>query len=143
MALQERIQSLFDDYKKNVNPKFNQADFARAVGVSRATVTDWLNGTTKTINGEKAHDVAKLFNANAEYVQTGKGSKYKELSKDEAEKSIIKVIEMATASINSKKPDMSKEDRIKAISLCLMHYSLNSLITEEELTKMIDKVLPL
>lgn len=143
MSLQERINELFNHYVEYVDPEFNKAAFARAVGVSRPTVTDWMNGTTKTINGEKAHAVAKLFNANAEYVQTGKGEKYKKRRLDNAQADIQKVIDMATASINARMPAMSREDRIKAISLCLMHYSLNSSVPDDELQTMIDRALPM
>lgn len=143
MSLQERINFLFDEYKKNVDPEFTRAEFARRVDVSRATVTTWMNGETQTINGEKAHNVARVFNANAEYVQTGKGPKYRPAGKSEAEKAIEKVIRLATASIDARRPAMSRDDRIKAISLCLMHYSLNSAISDAELEALVDKFLPL
>lgn len=142
MSLKDRINELFDDYVREKDPAFCRADFARAVKVSRATVTDWMNGTTQTINGEKAHEVAKFFNVNAEYVQTGKGKKYPDRKMSEAEKAIEKVVAFATDSIDKRMPDMSRDDRIKAISLCLMHYSLNTAIPDDELQKMIDKVLP-
>jgi phage repressor protein C with HTH and peptisase S24 domain len=74
MTLQERINSLFTDQPSKTN-----ADLARFVGCSRATVTDWRNGKTKKIEGANAYKVASFFAADPEWVQTGKGEPYKKI----------------------------------------------------------------
>lgn len=68
MSLQERIERLFKE-----NPTIKNADLARAIKVSRATITDWRLGKTKTINGANAFALANYFKVNAEWLQTGKG----------------------------------------------------------------------
>jgi len=72
MTLQERINDLFKEH-----PKKKNADLARFVGCSRATVTDWRNGNTKKIDGENAYKVAAYFSVNPEWVLAGKGPKQK------------------------------------------------------------------
>lgn len=72
MTLQDRINELFDDSTGATN-----AQLARFVGCSRATVTDWRNGKTKTIEGENAYKVAEFFgDIEPFWVQTGKGKKH-------------------------------------------------------------------
>ncbi len=71
MALHNRINELFTD-----KPSAKNIELAKFCKVSRATVTDWRNGNTKTINGDNAFSVARFFGANPEWVQNGKGEKY-------------------------------------------------------------------
>jgi len=71
MSLQERINELFSE-----NPQHKPADLARFLGISRAAVSDWLSGKTKTIAGHNAIGVAKYFHVNFEWVQSGKGKKH-------------------------------------------------------------------
>lgn len=73
MSLTDRINQLFDEQKDKKN-----ADLARFVGCSRATVTDWRNGKTKKIDGDNAYKVAEFFNVSPEWLQTGKGQKTKQ-----------------------------------------------------------------
>jgi len=70
MALNDRINDLFAE-----NPTRKNAELARFCGVSRATVTDWRNGKTKTIEGDNAINVAKFFGVRSDWVQNGKGKK--------------------------------------------------------------------
>jgi SOS-response transcriptional repressor LexA len=72
MALHNRINELFTD-----KPSAKNIELSKFCKVSRATVTDWRNGNTKTINGDNAFSVARFFGANPEWVQNGKGEKYK------------------------------------------------------------------
>jgi phage repressor protein C with HTH and peptisase S24 domain len=67
MSLQERINQLFEE-----NPDKSQSDLSRFVGVSRATVSDWRSGKTKSINSENAFKTGTFFNVSPEWLVTGK-----------------------------------------------------------------------
>lgn len=70
MTLQERINDLL-----NGPPKKKAIDLARYAGISRATVSAWVNGKTLAMDGETAFKVARFFTVNAEWVLSGKGKK--------------------------------------------------------------------
>ena len=123
--------------------ELTQEALAAIVGVGKSSVCQWENGTTKNLIGPNLTNAAIALDVTEKWLLTGKGQKHRTKSSSEAEKAIEKVISMATISINEHMPDMSRDDRIKAISLCLMHYSLNTAISDEDLQKMIEKVLPL
>lgn len=72
MSLQDRINELFAMDR----PEAKNAELARYCHVSRGAVTDWRNGQTQTINGDNAHNVARFFGVNSEWVQNGKRPKY-------------------------------------------------------------------
>jgi phage repressor protein C with HTH and peptisase S24 domain len=67
MSLKERIREAMG--------KMTQAELARAASVTDATVTFWLNGTTKSINGEKAVLLERATGYRANWLITGKGPK--------------------------------------------------------------------
>ncbi|WP_052019427.1 helix-turn-helix domain-containing protein [Pelistega indica] len=51
-----------------------QVDIAHAVGVSPASVNDWLSGKSQNIRGENLVRVAKLLRVDANWLATGFGS---------------------------------------------------------------------
>lgn len=67
MGLSERI--------REVMGKMSQADLARMAGVTDATVTFWLDGTTKSIKGEKAVLLERGTGYRASWIISGKGPK--------------------------------------------------------------------
>lgn len=68
------MSSLSDRIREAMG-KMSPADLARSAEVTPATVTFWLNGTTKSIKGEKAVLVEKATGYRANWLITGKGSK--------------------------------------------------------------------
>jgi transcriptional regulator with XRE-family HTH domain len=53
--------------------KMRPVDLARAAEVSRASVSDWLNGKTKTMGGEPLALAALALGVNAVWLATGRG----------------------------------------------------------------------
>lgn len=70
MTLQERIKELLAG-----PPATKAIHLAAAVGVSRATVSAWVNGKVMEMDGTTSFKVAKYFGVNPEWVQTGRGEK--------------------------------------------------------------------
>lgn len=68
------MSSLSDRIREAMG-KMSPAELARSAEVTPATVTFWLNGTTKSIKGEKAVLVEKATGYRANWLITGKGSK--------------------------------------------------------------------
>lgn len=66
-SLQERIIFLLNE--KNIK----QSHAAKFIGVTKATVSDWVNGRSHLIKSDNALEVAKYFNVNYEWVINGKG----------------------------------------------------------------------
>lgn len=62
----ERLQLLMD------RAGLKQAELSRRVGVSRATVSSWMNGTIKTISHEHLVTLGKVFGVDPEYISGGK-----------------------------------------------------------------------
>lgn len=54
-------------------PKVSQAAIARACGVKPPSVTDWLNGETKRMEGSNLLAAAKLLRVNPEWLASGRG----------------------------------------------------------------------
>jgi len=52
-----------------------QADLVRAAKVSRAAVSGWVNGNTKSIQAVYLFPVARALGVNPEWLSTGKGDK--------------------------------------------------------------------
>jgi phage repressor protein C with HTH and peptisase S24 domain len=63
--------------------KMSPADLARAAEVTPATVTFWLDGTTKSIKGEKAVLLEKETGFRANWLISGKGPKRVESAQQE------------------------------------------------------------
>lgn len=63
----DRLRKAFDE------SDFNKAGFAKAVGVSGATVTDWMKGEIKNLRAENAQRICKTLNIRPEYLVDGKG----------------------------------------------------------------------
>jgi phage repressor protein C with HTH and peptisase S24 domain len=70
----EEMMSLKDRIREAMG-KMSQAELARAAGVTDATVTFWLDGTTKSIKGEKAVLLERATGYRANWLITGKGPK--------------------------------------------------------------------
>lgn len=62
-------------YAMDVLPpkKIKGVDLARVVGVKPPSVSDWLSGKSKTMEGENLLRVAKYLNINPVWLATGKG----------------------------------------------------------------------
>ena len=58
--------------KKDFGPA-SQSDLAQHVGVSRASVSDWFTGATKTLEGSNLLKAAEYLNLNPDWLATGKG----------------------------------------------------------------------
>jgi len=77
----DRLKSIFEE-----NKALRQSDMARAIGVSAATVSDWINGHIKTIEGENLLNVCEYLKISPAWLQFGKGDKvyfYSTLSRDD------------------------------------------------------------
>lgn len=66
-TLKDRIQLAMKE--ADVKP----VDLARACGVRPPSVSDWINGKTKTLAGTNLIRAAALLNVNAEWLGTGRG----------------------------------------------------------------------
>ncbi|CAK0775660.1 hypothetical protein CCP3SC1_70038 [Gammaproteobacteria bacterium] len=55
----------------------NLAEFGRRVGVTRATVGDWLHGRTAELKGDKLFDVARELGVTPEWLARGSPSRVK------------------------------------------------------------------
>lgn len=69
MALKDRIQEAMDAAKKTA------ADLARATGKTPGAVSQWLDGTTKSIKGDTAAALQLATGFSATWLATGKGPK--------------------------------------------------------------------
>ena len=68
-VLSERLRQAM----KEAIPSLSQADLARAAAVSRASVTDWLNGQTKTIKGGNLLRVSEALGVSPKWLAEGVG----------------------------------------------------------------------
>lgn len=50
-----------------------QVDLAKSVGLSRASVNDWISGKSQNIRGDNLMKVARLLNVNPHWLATGYG----------------------------------------------------------------------
>lgn len=64
-TLQERIKEALK--KANMKP----VELAKLAGVERATVSLWINGPTKTIEGDNLTRAARALNEDAHWLATG------------------------------------------------------------------------
>lgn len=69
MTLQQRIREAIDGSGKS------QADIARAIKRTPATVTQWLDGSTKSLKADNAAALEAATGYNARWIVTGKGPK--------------------------------------------------------------------
>lgn len=67
-TLQERLAIAMEG-----PPPVSAADLARACGVKGASVSEWINGPTKSLRGPNAIKAAKRLGVNVEWLSTGSG----------------------------------------------------------------------
>ncbi|QEE24499.1 helix-turn-helix transcriptional regulator [Rhodanobacter glycinis] len=67
-TLQERLAVAMEG-----PPSVSAADLARACGVKGASVSEWINGPTKSLRGPNAIKAAKRLGVNVEWLSTGSG----------------------------------------------------------------------
>lgn len=79
MSLAER----FKEAMKECSPPMTKAALARAAVVKKATVTSWLDGTTKTLSGEVLLRAAGALNVTPQWLQAGQLPKRPAAPKDE------------------------------------------------------------
>lgn len=75
-------------YARN-NAGLTQNELGGACGVSRAAVTQWENGSSKSLRPENLFAVAKATKTNAQWLATGKGSPYDSITENAHQKSTI------------------------------------------------------
>lgn len=69
LTWQDRLLSVMEQ------ATINRSELARRCEVSAPTVTDWLNGKTKMINGDHLVCVAEVLRINPVWLMTGRGNK--------------------------------------------------------------------
>lgn len=57
--------------RKNAN--LNQTEAGKKIGISRAAISQWENGATKSISSTLLHKAARVYGVSAEWLATGKG----------------------------------------------------------------------
>lgn len=57
------------------NPSKSQAGLARATGARPASISDWVNDRTKSINSKYLTSAANYFGVSSDWLATGKGPK--------------------------------------------------------------------
>jgi transcriptional regulator with XRE-family HTH domain len=62
---------------------YNKSEFAKAVGVSSPTVTDWTSGEIKEIGAERAARACRVLGINSRWLLEGKGPKTGATSQDD------------------------------------------------------------
>lgn len=67
-TLKDRLSSLLAGM-----PRGSQAALARACGIRGPSVSAWLSGHTKTLEGENLLNAARFFNVSPEWLATGRG----------------------------------------------------------------------
>lgn len=74
---QYAIMSLLKDRLKEAmeqaSPKLSPADLSRTIGVSKATVSDWLSGKTNQMKGNYLLKAADVLGVSAKWLGSGKG----------------------------------------------------------------------
>lgn len=69
-TLKDRLSSLLAGM-----PRGSQAALARACGIRGPSVSAWLSGHTKTLEGENLLNAARFFNVSPEWLATGRGQR--------------------------------------------------------------------
>jgi len=93
--MKEMNERLLDLRRAHV-PKLTQNDVAKAVGVSRAAVTQWESGLTKP-KGEYIHELAKLYGCTTGYILHGEQSVIAEIEPAQIGATRIPVIDYVQA----------------------------------------------
>jgi len=136
MSLQNRINELLHE-----QPTIKQIDIAKYCFISRGAVSDWVNGKTKTIAGENAFKVAKLFNVNPEWVQSGIGKKRNlDQEKEKSHKPIVNSKKSLGEPIVSNYMELTKNQE-KAINDLTQLFTLDidpmDMVTLQQIIKML------
>lgn len=71
MSLSSRLKTLLDE-----NPSKTQAGLARATGAKPASISDWVNDRTKSINSKYLTHAANYLGVSSDWLATGKGPKH-------------------------------------------------------------------
>lgn len=65
------LAARFLEAMEECTPPMTKAALARAAVVKKATVTSWLDGTTKTLSGDVLLRAARALNVTPQWLQTG------------------------------------------------------------------------
>lgn len=76
-TLAERFTLAMSEAKEK-RPYLSKSGLAKHCGVRPSTVTDWFNGTTKTLNGECAVKAASYLDVSSIWLMSGEGSQHAE-----------------------------------------------------------------
>jgi phage repressor protein C with HTH and peptisase S24 domain len=71
-TLAERIKYLLEQ----TNPKTRPIDLARHCKIAPPSVSDWLSGKTKKLEGSNLLSVSRFFGCNQDWLATGKGKPF-------------------------------------------------------------------
>lgn len=95
---------------------------ASALGISRASVTQWLNGETKAIKTEHAIELARLLKCNLRWLTTGHGSK--ELTKSSVDDHVLeKCLEKAIEATKETGRDLTPQQLAKLVAFLYVQHS--------------------
>lgn len=139
MSLQERINELFEG-----KPDAKNAHLAKFCGIARATVTDWRNGKTKTIEGSSAYKVAAYFgNIEPQWVQNGTGKKYKpaKIDVDPTHQRVLFAMAMVKKMADEQPEPLTVDEMNRAYRFA-MDYALHRVATDDEIEMYITKLMP-
>jgi phage repressor protein C with HTH and peptisase S24 domain len=70
-SLRERLEVAFADAKKHGRTA-SQSDLAKRLGISRASVSDWFSGKTKSLKGENLNRAAEIMGCDPNWLATGR-----------------------------------------------------------------------
>ena len=98
----------------------SKADLARATGASRATVTNWCNGTTATMRSEYVPAAAELFGVSAKWLSDGTGEMIDESAAipSQALDKIFEIIAEKIQSMNDEFADAPPTEKAVFLSRC-------------------------
>lgn len=80
----ERLRFAMDSAKPN---KIKNIDLARAIGVKAPTVSEYLSGKIKSMNGDTLIKASKFLKVNSDWLATGKGEIWLPQSKEQPQPS--------------------------------------------------------
>lgn len=111
LTFAERLKSLMEE------KKISNADLARIMGVTRATVKLWVDGKTLQLKYNDAVSLSEVFGVHVDWLMSGNGDKQIE---DQDDSVLLKRINLTALcgkypSINVPADDENNEERVEAI----------------------------
>lgn len=69
------LKQRMEEAAADMGERFNRADLQNACGVTKASVSDWFTGKTKSLKGDTLVAAAAYFGVSASWLGDGKGQK--------------------------------------------------------------------